>query len=962
MHVRRRTLLQLLGSSLATAGWAAQGIGRVGGVLPRDYGNVPATSPPEAGARSLDVGWHFHVGDVPLKPLRGHQESYLAAKAGGARGAAAANFDDGSWRVVDLPHDWAIESPPSETENLAQGYRKRGIAWYRRDIALDPALEGRLLEIRFGAIATNATIWFNGTPVAHNWSGYNGIGIDISAMATFGSRVNRLAVRVDADAAEGWWYEGAGIYRDVWLVDRAPVSIVTDGVHAVPAQDPDGTWRLAVDVTIYSIEKAGASVTVEVDLIDPDGDLVGRASGSVDALPLVQGDAKVEIAGIKPRLWSPEIPSLYAVHVRLIRDGKPIDERAVSCGFRTLRFDAQKGFFLNEVRTQIKGVCLHPDHAGVGVAVPPALIEWRVRQLKALGCNAVRCSHGAPDTALLDACDRHGIMVMNENRNFNISPDYIEQLEWLVRRDRNRACVILWSVFNEEPMQGTSAGFEMVRRAVAAVKALDGTRPVTAAMNSGMFSPVNVSQAVDVVGFNYQHSAYDRFHAKFPQIPMMSSEDTSAFMTRGEWNADAARRIAPSDDSAAAQWGLSHREAWKAIATRPFLAGGFVWTGFDYHGEPTPYTWPANSSYFGILDLCGFPKAAAYLHRAMWIRDRPLLDILPHWNWPGREGQPIKVMLATNVDRVELLCNGRSVGEGKADPYDMISFNVLYEAGRLEARGWKDGELVATARVETTGEPHRLRLTPDRSALSGDGVDAQPVTIDVLDARGRPVPTANLDVNLTVDGGRVIGVGNGDPTSLAPSKGLRVRLFNGLAQVIVQSERAGVGTLRLTAAAGGLKPALAAIAIRSGSVPHALPPPFQQSIVLWRQSPITVDRPATVVQLGDNDMNSWDPVEAGERSSSPVTPGFVVLAARVTLGDAVRRPGAVLHFERIAGQGDILINGAVVATKGDPAATPLDVLLPRGDGVFDVSLILDAVPGKPLGLPGAVFVRAPPLH
>ena len=953
--MKRRTLLQLMGSGIAASLVPSHAFARRGGAAAR--GATSMGMIPHEGA-SLNVGWRFHLGDITPPPIKMHSVAYVAAKAGGARGAAGINFDDEAWQTVDLPHDWAIETPPDKSENAAQGYRKRGYGWYRRDITLDPALQGRYLEIQFGAISTNASVWFNGTPVAHNWSGYSGFAIDISAMASFDGKPNILAVRVDADSAEGWWYEGAGIYRDVWLVDRAPVAIVTDGVHADPRPDDDGSWHIPVTATVYSIEKAGADIAIVADLIGPDGSVVASAQGKGQAAPLEQASVMAEIRGIKPQLWSIETPTLYTVRTRLLRDGQVVDERTTPCGFRTIRFDADKGFFLNDVPTKIKGVCLHQDHAGVGVAVPPAIVEWRVRQMKAMGCNAIRCSHGAPDVALLDACDRLGMLVMDENRNFNISPDYIDQLQWLVRRDRNRPSIILWSIFNEEPLQGSRIGYEMVRRATAVVKALDDSRPVTAAMNAGMFTSVNVSQAVDVVGFNYQHLNYDRFHAANPTIPMMSSEDTSGFMTRGEWTTDKSRNIRASDDSEYAGWGLSQRASWQAIDSRPFMAGGFVWTGFDYHGEPTPHVWPTNSSYFGILDLCGFPKAAFFLRRAMWDKAQAHLDILPHWNWAGREGQKIPVMLATNLDRVELRCNGKVVGEGKPDPYKMISFDVPYSPGLLEARGWRDGKVVATARVETTGAPVKLRLRTDRDEMSGDGIDAQPITIDAIDAKGRAVPTADLDVTLAITGGRIIGVGNGDPTSLASSKGHQVKLFNGLAQVIVQTNRDGAGQLSLRATAPGVGGAATAAKVRPASIHHVLPSSLRQNVAGWRQSPVIKDRPTALPDLADNDMNSWSPVIAGEAPAVVTEAGFIMLMTRVPLTAAMTKSGGLLKFAQISGKGDIIVDGVVAARKADAAPAPMEVKIAPGRSEIVVGTILAAPAGSAVGLSGPVFLEA----
>ena len=919
--------------------------------------DVPRVVLPRQEGISLNVGWRFYPGDISAPPLRDLSSSYVAAKAGGSRGAAAVNFNDTDWRSVDLPHDWAIEAPPSPTENIAEGYRKRGFGWYRRAITIDPSMTGRYLEIQFGAIASNATVWFNGTPVAHNWSGYNGFKIDITALATFGDKPNILAVRVDAETAEGWWYEGAGIYRDVRLVSRPAVSIITDGVHADPRRQEDGRWRIPIEVSLYSIETAAAQVHIVADLLDETGAVVGSTTTSGQVQPLQTDVLSAEIANIQPKLWSVEAPNLYSVRVRVLRGGVAVDERMTSCGFRTIRFDSQSGFYLNDKPLKIKGVCLHQDHAGLGVAVPPAIVEWRIRQVKSMGANAIRCSHGAPDVSLLEACDRHGLMVMDENRNFNISPEYIEQLEWLVRRDRNRPSVVLWSVFNEEPLQGTTNGYEMVRRANAAVKALDDSRPVTAAMSAGLFTPVNVSQAVDVVGFNYQHASYDRFHAAHPDVPLLSSEDTSGFMTRGEWQTDKTKEIESSDDTRFAGWGLSQRDSWKAIESRPFMAGSFVWTGFDYHGEPTPFKWPANSSYFGILDLCGFRKSAFYIRRALWQKDIPVADILPHWNWAGQEGKPVNVMLATNVDRVELRCNGRLVGTGAPDPYEMITFEVPYEPGVLEAKGWKGDKVVASSKVETTGAPVCLRITADRPSLAGDGVDAQPLTIEVLDAKKRPVPTANIDIDLTIDGGRIIGVGNGDPTSIAPSKGNKVCLFNGLAQVIVQSVRGGAGRLTVSASGAGVQAASLALDISPAEIPESLPPSFEVRVTGWRQSPVLAERPSKIPDLADGDMNSWDPIIAGELPAAASASGYVILTAKASLTDAMVTSGAILHFGGIAGAGDVQVDAVVIGHKEKADLGPLNVPIPAGKRDIVIAVVLQTSLGQAVGLPKAVSIQ-----
>jgi len=812
--MRRRDLLTLGAMAMASPTLAQSK--PVGGKEPSGDA-TPAAAPAGPSGRDtilLDADWRFHRGDIPFPKVRGDSPTYESTKAGAARGAAAIKYDDSAWRGLDLPHDFVVEGPFDPDENPAQGYRPKGVAWYRRTLALDPADRGKHLELVFEGVAVNATVWVNGDVVAHSYSAYSAITVDLTAIAHYGDTPNVIAVRVDADPIEGWWYEGGGLYRHVWLVKRPPVHLVADGVYAHPRKRDDGRWIVPVEATVGSIADTAKAATLDVALLDPEGRVVARAQASGSVAPLDTAVLRTELAVAAPRLWSVDDPALYSVRTRVLVDGQPADELVTPAGFRTQRFDPDKGFFLNDRPLKIQGVCIHQDHAGLGVALPDSIIEFRLRRLKALGCNAIRSSHNAPTKALLDAADRMGFLVMDENRIFNASPDYARLLSWLVRRDRNHPSVILWSVFNEEPLQGTEAGYQLVRRMAKIVKDLDDTRPVTAAISGGMFNPVNVTQAVDVVGFNYQIKDYDRFHAAHPTLPLTSSEDTSAIMTRGEWATDMKRNLLAAYDDEFRPWGATHRAAWKAIAERPFLAGAFVWTGFDYRGEPQSFTWPTASSSFGIMDLCGFEKTAFYIHQSQWVHDRPVLHLVPHWNWAGREGQPIKVMAFTNCDTVELRLNGKLVSRQANDLYEGVTWQVPYAPGRLEAIGVTGGKVVARAVVETTGAPVALRLTPDRASLAGDGRDAAPIRVEAIDAKGRPVPTAQHAVRFAIEGGRIIGLGNGDANSHEPEQGDRRSLYNGLAQVIVQTRKGGSGNvLAVTAQAQGLKPATARIAV-----------------------------------------------------------------------------------------------------------------------------------------------------
>lgn len=863
---------------------------------------------------ALDKGWRFHLGDIAFPVITGHSVTYQSAKAGKAWGAAAPDFDDALWRVLNLPHDWAVESPFDSTANVSQGYRNRGVGWYRRSFKLSPDDKNKHIELQFDGIATNATIWVNGTLLHRNWCGYTSMYIDITPYAVYGDKVNTIAVRVDANTQEGWWYEGAGMYRHTWLVKRSAVHIKTDGVYAHPVKNEKDLWEIPVEVTLNNSGKTVANSEVEVSVFDATGKFVVQGKKSVSTVPLSDVVVNIPLSVSNPTPWSVDFPVLYTVKTVLRENGNVVDNVQTKCGFRTVRFDANTGFYLNDKNIKLKGVCNHQDHAGVGVAVPDALWEFRLRKLKEMGVNAYRCSHNPPAKEFLDACDSLGILVMDENRNFNTSPEYMNQLEWMVRRDRNRPSIILWSVFNEEPMQGTENGYEMVRRMVDVVKQLDTTRSVTAAMNGGFFTPINVSQAVDVVGINYQKESYDSFHYAHPELKLTSSEDVSAFQVRGEYKTDKSKNIIDSYDSEGAPWGSTHRVGWKAVAERPYLAGCFVWTGFDYRGEPTPFSWPSVSSVFGIMDLCGFPKMAFYLHQAQWVESKPILNLVPHWNWPGDSiGKPIKVMALSNADSVVLKLNGKILSGQKVDKYEMNTWMVPYHPGKLEAIGCKNGKVVSNYKVETTSEAVQLKLTPYRTSLAGNGTDAMPVTVEVVDSKGRAVPTANNPVEFSISGpASIIGLGNGNPTSHEAEKGNKRSLFNGLGQVIIQSKEES-GLVVLTATSAGLKPTSITIPV---NVAEIIPfvPILNSPIILdkWFASPQSELKPDPNLQLSDNDMNSWEAVNTGVIQKVEKD-HYVIWRTKIKPRETIQEKGGKLLIRRLFGVEEVWLNGKQIA-------------------------------------------------
>jgi len=503
---------------------------------------------------------------------------------------------------------------------------------------------------------------------------------------------------------------------------------------------------------------------------------------------------------------------MYRLVTTVSASAAEADRYETPFGIRSVRFDPDNGFFLNGKRVEIKGTCNHQDHAGVGCALPDRIHSFRIEKLKGMGSNAYRTSHNPVAPELLDAADRLGMLVLSETRTMSSSPEGLSQLERLIRRDRNHPSVVLWSLGNEEPEQGEPRGARIVRTMRRLVRRLDPSRLVTVAMDKHWGK--GISGSVDVQGFNYLSDGpeMDEFHKRFPKQPTIGTEVASTLATRGIHSTDKERSYFSAYDVNAPEWGAVAEHWWKTYADRPWVAGGFVWTGFDYRGEPTTYAWPCVNSAFGILDTCGFPKDDYFYYQAWWS-GKPTLHLLPHWNWPEREGQEIEVWCHTNLERVELLLNGRSLGTQEVPHNSHLCWKVKYAPGVLEARGFQNGRRVLTARRETVGQAAGIVLVPDRQAISADGEDVAMIEVRVVDQEGRVAPQADNEITFRVSGaGKLIGVGNGNPTSHEADKGQIRRAFNGLCQAIVQAAREA-GEIRVEAESPGLKPAVLMIPV-----------------------------------------------------------------------------------------------------------------------------------------------------
>ncbi|MFZ0034913.1 MAG: beta-galactosidase GalA, partial [Sedimentisphaerales bacterium] len=701
------------------------------------------------------------------------------AKTGFGDGPASLNFDDRTWRLLDLPHDWAVEVPFDSRGSHSHGYKAIGrnfpetsVGWYRKSFSIPESDLGRCISIEFDGVFRDSIVWVNGFYLGREPSGYNGFRYDITDYLNYGGN-NIVAVRVDATMEEGWFYEGAGIYRHVWLTKTPPIHVAQYGTF-VTSEIGNNSTTITADTTVVNEGKKEADFEILQIINDPAGKQVTKAK--LQKLTLKPGQTKEYRSTMKvknPNLWSLESPSLYKLNTSLHSKDVIIDNYETTFGIRSVRFDPNEGFFLNGKHVKLKGTNNHQDHAGVGAAIPDALQYFRIARLKEMGSNAYRCSHNPPTPELLDACDRLGMLVLDENRLMGTTPQITSKLERLILRDRNHPCVIAWSLGNEEwTIEGNIKGARIASTMQDYAMRLDPTRRITTAISGGWGN--GISTVIDVMGYNYIHSKNtDEQHAKFPEQPGMGTEETTTRFTRGVYFDDkAVGHMAPvlGDQGGENVSGGNMETGWKHYAQRPYLAGPFYWTGFDYRGEPNPLRFPAISSQFGILDTCGFPKDSFYYLKSWWS-DQPVLHIYPHWNWPGKEGQEINVVCFSTCDEVELFLNDQSLGKKTMEKNSHLEWKVAYQPGTLLAKGFKEGQEVLIERVETTGEPAAIRLIPNRDSIKADGKDVSVITVQVEDDKGRIIPVAGNEITFNLQGsGKILGVGNGDPASHEPDQ------------------------------------------------------------------------------------------------------------------------------------------------------------------------------------------------
>lgn len=716
---------------------------------------------------SLNDTWCFHKGDIPISRPSDKRPTYLQAKTERKRIGPAAYFyfdrpdripydcevKSEGWRYVDVPHDYIIDQNNSKYENDSHGYFKYDNAWYRKHFTVDPSWIEKRVTLQFEGIAGHSTVYLNGCLLKHNFSSYNSFEIDITNYLYF-DKENVLAVYVNTEEFEGWWYQGGGIYRDVRLVATSKVAIDLYGVYAPTVKMDEKNWRVDFETTVINTDLEDCGVLVKSAILDSDGNEVAGADGK-GTIPLMDKATVCYSARVQsPKLWDTDHPNLYTVRTTLFKNGKLIDEDTTRIGFRTIEIVPNKGLLLNGKLTFIKGVCAHQDFGLTGLAVPDNIARYKVGLYKEMGANGFRTSHYQNSTATMDALDEMGFLVMDEARWFETSEEAVRQLETLVKRDRNRPSVVFWSTGNEELHQRTEVGIRIHRELKQRILKLDRQHFITSACNHP--EEVTIFDDCDLIAINYGLLHYDMLHEKYPDVPFLASECCATGTTR-DWNFESdlyGGRFRDYDQDATVQF-LSREKTWKFFMERPYIIGCYQWAATEHRGEAT---WPTVCSKSGALDLFLQKKGAFYQNQSHWTED-PMVHIVPHWNFKGLEGKEILVTVYTNCDELELFLNGKSFGKKEIERYGHGEWKVPFEPGELEVKGWKDGVLCARDRRVTTGKPAALKLTLD-NAFEANGQDLALFTCECVDEDGNTVPDAAEFVRFSVNTPAII-VGTG---------------------------------------------------------------------------------------------------------------------------------------------------------------------------------------------------------
>jgi beta-galactosidase len=754
-------------------------------------------------------------------------------------------IDDAAWRTLNLPHDWSIEGSfdKNNPAGTGGGALPGGVGWYRKTFTIPQAEKEKQVFVQFDGVYRNSEVFVNGHSVGMRPYGYSSFVYDITSHLKYAPETNVIVVKVDnSKQPNSRWYSGSGIYRNVWLTVLNRVHVPHWGTYISTPVVTEKFAGIVIETKASNDYQVTKGFTIINSLYDASGKFIARATGIANQVGSSTAGYKMDFTLYNPKLWSLEHPYLYKMVSEISFNGKVVDSYETRFGIRSFAFDREKGFFLNGKPVKILGVCNHHDLGALGAAINTRALERQLEILKAMGCNGIRTSHNPPAPELLDLADRMGFIVMDEAFDMwaKAKNPYDYHLDWkdwhaidlgqFIMRDRNHPSVFIWSVGNEileqwgDEKKGDTSGRPIARELVSLVKQLDTTRPVVTANNEvNQWNQIIQSNAFELIGYNYQHRRWGNFLKDWPGKKLIVTESTSALETRGHYDlvpADTIRRWpqrwdAPLEngnpdltvsayDHVSAPWGSTHEESILALKKWDHVSGMYIWTGFDYLGEPTPYPWPARSSYFGIIDLAGFPKDIYYLYQSEFT-DKPVLHILPHWNW--KQGDTVDVVAYyNNADEVELFLNGKSLGRrSKTEDKLHVIWRVPFAPGVLKAVSKKDGKTVLTAEQKTAGSAYKIILKADRATINSDGRDLSFITVQVLDKNGVLVPNADNLIKFSLSGpGFIAGVDNGNPVSMESFKSNQHSAMNGKAVCIVQSNGAK-GKIILTANADGLQ-------------------------------------------------------------------------------------------------------------------------------------------------------------
>lgn len=773
--------------------------------------------------KDFNFDWKFYLGDVSNAQLP--------------------EFDDSNWRNLDLPHDWSIEGKfdKDNPAGVGGGALPGGIGWYRKTFSIPESEKGKLVFIDFDGVYRNSEVWINGHYLGKRPYGYSSFRYELTPFLKYGNTKNIIAVKVDnSKQPNSRWYSGSGIYRNVWLVTTNKIFVDHWGTFITTPEVNEKFATAAIQINVKNAFSGNKILKVTTIILDEKNNKVAESNSENEIAGSSEIQITQEIKIDNPELWEIQNPYLYKAVTYVESEGNKVDDYVTTFGIRTFNFDVDKGFSLNGKRIKINGVCNHHDLGCLGAAINTRALERQLEILKEMGVNGIRTSHNPPAPELLDLCDRMGFIVMDEafdmwkkkKTEFDYSLDWDEwhrrDLEDMVLRDRNHPSVFIWSIGNEIIEQWDSTGIAITRELVSIVKNLDKTRPVTSNLNDPQ--PNNFlykSGSLDLVGFSYHQQDFEAFPKNFPEQKFIGSETVSALASRGFYDmpSDSIRRwpkrwdllfnegnpgnTCSSYDNCSAPWGSTQEETFKLIKKYDFLSGQYIWTGFDYLGEPTPYNWPSRSSYFGIIDLAGFPKDAFYLYQSEWT-NKPVLHIFPNWNSENfinwKHGEDVDVWAYTNCEEVELFLNDKSLGTKRKTGDDLhLMWRVPFSPGTLKAIGRTNGKEILIQEIKTAGAPAKIFLEADRKKINADGKDLSFVTVKILDDKNVFVPYADNLVNFEISGeGKILGVDNGSQTSLESFKANHRKAFNGLCLVVVKSEKSA-GKILLKASSNGLQ-------------------------------------------------------------------------------------------------------------------------------------------------------------